>query len=59
MAGPVFEGSVHITDRLVAPVAFTSGSAGTPGGSSTSVTLTVTALVAERPMPSSAFTMTS
>ena len=61
MSGPLFAGSVDVTDRLVVDPAtgVTVGSAGASGGSSTSPTFTVTAMVAVSPLPSSAFTVIS
>ena len=58
---PVFDGAVHLTSRLVAlpEVAFTVGASGAIGGSSRSVTFSVTAMVAEPPLPSSTLTVTA
>ena len=60
MAGPVFDGAVQVTSRLVLDptVADTEGTAGRPGGSFTSVTVIVTVTVAVPPAPSEAVTMT-
>ena len=57
---PVLSGAVQITDRLsLLPVTgVTVGAPGADGGSSTSVTLIVTASVSVPPFPSSALTVT-
>ena len=60
MSGPVFAGAVQVTIRLLFDpgLADTEGGAGTPGGSSTSVTVIVTAMVSVPSLPSSALTVT-
>ena len=60
MSGPVFDGAVQFTDRLVGlpSTAVTEGAAGRPGGSSTSVMVMVTARVSVPPLSSSAFSVT-
>ena len=61
MAGrPVFDGAVQLTDRLVVLFATedTEGAAGRAGGSLTSVTVMVTAIVSVPLLPSSALTVT-
>ena len=59
MAGPVLAGAPQLTSRLSVVPAFadTVGAAGTPGGSTTSVTLMVTDVVAST-VPSLTFTVT-
>ena len=61
MAGPVFDGTVQLTDRLgVLPATEdTEGAAGRPGGSMTLVSVIVTAMVSLPPLPSSALTVTA
>ena len=59
MSGPALGGAVQSTDTLIVPVLATVGGSGLPGGSSTSVTFTVTSMVAVKPLPSSAFTVTA
>ena len=51
MAGPVFDGAVQITDRLVVlpETEDTEGAAGRAGGSATSVTVMVTVIVSVPP----------
>ena len=58
---PVFDGAVHLTSRLVAlpEVAVTVGASGASGASSPSTTFSVTAIVAEPPLPSSTLTVTA
>ena len=47
-------GVVQVTFRVVLPVTVTVGAAGESGGSSTSLIVSVTAIVALPPLPSSA-----
>ena len=58
---PVFDGAVQLTSKLVAlpVVAATVGASEASGGSFRSVTFSVTAIVAEPPLPSSTLTVTA
>ena len=57
IGGPVFAGARQLTDRLL-PLPSTNGASGVPGGSRTSSTFTVTAIVAGAPWSSPALTVT-
>ncbi len=60
--GPLFDGSLQLTVRLVGPAAVTPGASGGPGASSSSVTVTVigwSAVFARAPAPLVARTSTS
>ena len=58
---PALAGALQLTSRLsvVLAVAVTVGTPGAAGGSSSSVTLMVTATVSLPPLPSSALTVTA
>ncbi len=60
--GPLFDGSLQLTVRLVGPAAVTPGASGGPGASSSSVTVTVigwSAVFSRAPAPLVARTSTS
>ena len=60
--GPLFDGSLQLTVRLVGPAADTPGASGGPGASASSVTVTVigwSAVFSRAPVPLVARTSTS
>ena len=62
IGGPLFDGSLQLTVRLVGPAADTEGALGAAGGSATSVTVTVivwSAIFSRAPVPLVACTSTS
>ena len=55
--GPVFDGAVQLTDRLVDEALVTDGAAGLPGAGTSSTSI-VTEIDASPPLPSFAPTVT-
>ena len=62
IGGPLFDGALQLTVRLVGPAADTEGALGAAGGSASSVTITVigwSAVFSRAPVPLVARTTTS